>query len=667
VPLPNPVYRKLRYSTVAWLALFILCLLSTGSAQQQAVPVPDSIRALQLDSLRTDTRKRFLHSVGNIGSDTDSSSVLHSNEFMHTDANYVGDLFWKIPGVFLREFGEPGQPVQMSKFGVDLRGISLQLDGRPMNDPVTGGYNLYDMPIEYLNEIETFDGSEALSRSTLSAGETINFVSHQYNSSRPMTKLRFLQGPYNHILSDGIFAQNVARGLNAMFGFQRHVMDGRFHNSAYDSWNFRTRLRYNASEHLNFWLSDFYTKSTIGLNGGVDPAQSESLYDELTARVRDYTSYQITSRHDLTAGIVGRFLPDSSSLSKVTVYYSSIDREYSIGDSLIGPPVFSNFGTSSFGGIKLGQNVRLGYGSINLGAEMERRHVGSDHYLEQRSENFAAVRAGLQLNPIESAQGSFSARYETLRGDHALSWGLNLGYHLTPWLSIWGDQSRSFRFPTIQELFWNDTSIVRSNAIVKETHSLLQIGAKIQGQDFDANLTFFQKRIQNPIVFFARTAQDLVSPSYTIASGPAEDYTGATGDIRLRFSHFEFVGNVTFTDTKGSGTGAVIIPKITSFTELAYRDQFNADAVDLKAAIRLKAVSHHRGLEFIPRLGAFGEQNIAEMPAFTTVDFYLVARLGDAYVTLEFENPLNVQAMVIPFYPLLDRNIKLGVNWVFTD
>jgi hypothetical protein len=668
VALPHLIHLNSGLSRISGLALSLLCILSAAPAQQPTTPIPDSIRALQQDSLRADARKRFLPSIGNLGPNVDSTSVLHSSEFIHTDANYVGDLLWKIPGVFLREFGEPGQPVHASKFGVDLRGISLQLDGRPLNDPVTGGYNLYDIPIEYLDVIESFDGSEALSLGTQSAGEAINFVSHQYNSVRPMTKLRFFQGPYNHVLSDGIFAQSIARGLNAMFGFQRHVTDGRFPNSRYDSWNLRLRLRYNASEHLNVWVSDVYTKSTIGLNGGVDPAHSQSLFDDVTPRVRDLTSYQITSRHDLTAGLVGKVLADSSSLTRVTAYYSYIDHEYSIGSGTSAPPIFSNFGSSSFGGLKATQRLDLGPGMIDLGGVIEKRHVGKDHYLDDRSENYASADAAIALSMSELLQGKFTSRYEKLRGDNALSWGLHLESHIAPWLIVWGDQSRSYRFPTIQELFWTDSTVNRFGSISKESHDLLQIGIKITDGTLDASMAFFKKRIENEIFFFPRTAQDLAYPVFTIASlANPEDYSGLTGDVRFHIWHLELAGNVTFTTTQGAGTNATIIPKYTSFGELAYRNRFNGDELDLKAAIRLQVVSHNRGLAFIPSLGAFGGQGYAEMPAFTKLDFYLVARLGDAYVTLEWENPLNVKTMTIPYYPLLDRNIKLGVNWVFTD
>jgi outer membrane receptor protein involved in Fe transport len=641
----------------------LLLVVSVAAAQE--MPIPDSVKARQLDSLRADTRKRFMPSIGNLGQPVDTLSPFHSHEFLHTDASYVGDLLWKIPGVFLREFGEPGQPVQLSSIGVDARGISLQLDGRPLNDPVFGILNLYDIPLEYVNEIETFDGAGALFQSSNAAGGTINFVSHQYNSSLPMTKLRFFQGAFDHILSDGIFAQNISRGLNAMFGFQRHVTDGRFSNAAYDSWNFRARLRYNASEQLNMWISEFYTKSTIGLNGGVDPSQSPSLSDEVTAVVRDPTVYQITSRHDLTAGAVGRILADSASLSKATVYYSSIDREYSVGGGQGAPRVSSDFLSSSYWGMKVQQRIDFHSGSLDLSGQLEQRHVDQDRNLAERKEHYAGAGVLATFRPGDWLEGVYSLRYDGLQGDNGLSRGISLKSHPVPWLELWADQSRSYRFPTIQELFWIDTTLFHADDLTKETHTIYQAGLRVRSDVIDVGLTMFTRRIEHPITLEPWTSEDL--KGFSFVSGPTIDYTGATADVRLRIWDFELAGNLTFTNTKDGGSAAPVVPRITSTSEFSFRDQFFGGELDLKTAFRLKAVSHHQGLQFVSSLGLFATQDFTEMPAFTSLDFYFVAKIGDAYLTFEWENPLNVQMMVIPYYPLMDRNIKLGVNWVFTD
>ena len=635
------------------------------------MPVPDTLARLRADSLRAESyRKRFIPSIGNLDQAVDTTSQFHSREFIFSDVTNAHDLLVKVPGSFFRDLGQPGQPGQLSLFGVDTRGISVQLDGRPLNDPVFGGYDLYDIPIQYVHEVEILQGSGSLYEGANSPGGTINFVSHQYNNLHPMTKFRFFQGPYDHILSDGIFAQNITRALNAMFGFQRQVTDGRFTNSAYDSWNFRFRLRYNVAEQLNVWASDFYTKSTVGLNGGIDPTLSPSLYDEVTAVVRDDKTYQIRSRHDFTLGSVGKLLADSASLSKLVLYYSSIDREYANGGGAGLAPVFQDIQGSSLWGLKFDQRIDFNVGALDVGTSLERRHVDYSHYLAERTENYAAANAKVTLRPVDWVSGAFSSRLEQLRGDNSMSWGINVEARITPWLTLWGDNSSSFRYPTIQELFWQDSALVRPRAFSKEKHSFFRAGARFEIGPASLSLSVFKRKIENAILFagtpFANTPFG-AGVGVLITSLPTEEFTGGAADVRLSLWKFELQGNATLTDSKQQVIYWRVVPRFTSLSEFSYRDTFVGGNLDLKTAVRLKFVSHHDGLEFVPRLLAFATQSTSEMPSFTTLDFYLVAKLGDAYLTFIWENPVDVNAMMVPFYPLMSRSIKLGVNWIFTD
>ncbi len=570
----------------------------------------------------------------------------------------------------MRELGEPGQPAQLNGTGIDGRAISLQIDGRPLNDPINGSYNLYDVPIEYVDEIEAFQGSNALFYGNSAAGGTINFVTHQYNNTRPLTKLRFLQGPFEHTLTDGIYAQNISRSLNAMLGYQRHVTDGRFPNAQYDSWNVRARLRYNFSEGLNVWASDFYTKSTIGLNGGIDPDQSPSPYDEVTAIVRDLTTYQILSRHDLTAGLVSRFLPDSTLLSKALLYYSSIEREYTTG----GDRYMQN---SSFWGAKLDQRFGISDAAIDFGASYERRIIGQSHFLEARTENYTTATAKATIHPVAWITGEFTTRFERLRNDNSLSWGGKLHCDINEWLTIWGDYSRTYRLPTIQELFWTDTTITRARPLTREAHTLTEIGIDLKAGAVNLAISAFRRRVEDAIEFI-QIGQLNEPASILITSIPTVDVAGSAIDIRLPVWRIELAGNLTYTDYRQEGNAFQILPRFASLSELSYRDQFVDGKLDLKAAIRLKAVSHHLGLQFVPQLQTYAQYypqftttqsqpTAPQMPGFSSLDFYIAAKIGDATVTVVWENPLNVNAMAVPLYPLMSRNIKLGVNWVFTD
>ena len=112
--------------------------------------------------------------------------------------------------------------------------------------------------------------------------------------------MRFVQGPDEQTLTDGMFTQNITRRLNLTFGFQSLVTDGRYTNTGLQSWNARVRLRYNLFENFNILLSDFYTKTYTHVNGGVDLAKSMDIFEPVQAAVFDGNSMETISRHDLT-------------------------------------------------------------------------------------------------------------------------------------------------------------------------------------------------------------------------------------------------------------------------------------------------------------------------------------------------------------------------------
>ena len=222
----------------------------TTADSTQTAPADTTAAA---DSLRTN----FLPGMGTIAVDQDTTEWFASR-FIWSDARYAGDLFRLTPGIFLRELGTAGQPSEITAEGVGWRGLPVLFDGRPLNDPVTGTFNLYDFPMEFIDRIELWEGPEAFFAAQGGTGLTMNMVARQYNTGRPITKIRFVQGPYEHLLTDALFTQNIVRNLNLTFGVQRQVTDGRFVNTGFDSWNVRTRLRYNLSERLNLALTDLY-------------------------------------------------------------------------------------------------------------------------------------------------------------------------------------------------------------------------------------------------------------------------------------------------------------------------------------------------------------------------------------------------------------------------
>lgn len=600
--------------------------------------------------------------MGQVTSDVDSLSVLYQKQFLWSDAKVLDDIIWKLPGFFYRDLGEAGKWGQLNAFGTDGRGIGIFLDGRPMNDPVTGTYNLSDLPLEFIDHAEILSGTTSTATLSESNGTALNFVSRSYNSYRPLTKLRFVQDPKGTLLTDGLFTQNVARGLNLMIGFTRQVSDGRYINASLDAWNVRTRLRYNISDRFNISLTDFYTKAGNGLNGGVDVYRSETL-NEIGAKVIDEFAWDKRTRRDVTLSSIARIFADSSSMTQANIYYSTMEREY-FNPSVTG---IDDFTRSSFWGLSLRQQFGLDIVRCTFGGSFERRQSDPTRILASHLETEQSVFFQAEM-PLENFfVPSISLRTIALDGKSSLSTGAGIKSSPAPWLTLFVDVSWFDRFPTFQERYWNDSTFLRAGEIQKEQHAFFQGGFTLQaGSGFEVTLTGFQRNIKNAIVF-----QPVVTggglPAISISNVREVAIQGLNGSATIRWHKFEVFGVLTLTRSQELDTLKTLIPDVILAGEINYRNTFFKDKLDAKFGVRSRFCNRQQGMQFDPQTLSYTENTTSLIGRSTTLDLFMILKIGDAHISLSWRNVLNTLYMLSPVYPLPGRNIRLGVNWVFLD
>jgi outer membrane cobalamin receptor len=614
-----------------------------------------------IDSIRI----RFIPGMGQITGDVDTLNVLHQKQFLWSDAKVVSEILWKLPGFFYRDLGEAGKWGQLNAYGIDGRAIGVLLDGRPMNDPVTGTYNLSDLPLEFIDHAEILSGNASTATLSHVDGTALNFVSRSYNSYRPLTKLRFVQDPKGTILTDGLFTQNVVRGLNLMIGFQRHASDGRYTNANLDAWNVRTRLRYNISDRLNIALTDFYTKAGNGLNGGVNRLQSESIFIETGAKVNDQYAWDKRSRRDVTLNTIARLLSDSSSTTQANVYYSMLEREYYNPSFRL----IDDYTRSSFWGAYLRQQFGLDYFRCTIGGSWERRKSDSTKILASHLESERALFIQAELRLIDIFVPSVSLRSTSLDGESSLSTGAGVKSAIADWLTLFADVSWFDRFPTFQERYWttNDSTFLRPSKIQKEQHEFIRGGFTLHaGSNLEVSLTGFQRNVKRAIVFQpAVTAGG--SPAISISNAREVVIQGMNGSAVIHFHKFEIFGVLTLTRYKEVDTLKTLMPDVILAGEVSYRDTFFKEKLDAKFGVRSQFYNRQRGMQFDPQTLSYVQYNTNMLGRSTTLDLFMILKIGDAHISLSWQNILNAPYILSPIYPMPGRHIRFGVNWVFMD
>ncbi len=626
--------------------------------------------------------------MGSLRQQIDTTSQLYSGNLLWTDARYFGNVLWRLPGFFLRDLGESGKPGEFNAWGTDWRDVAVLMDGRPMNDPITGTYNLYDIPMEYIEQVEDFSGAESSPESWNASGATLNLVTYQYNTLRPITKVRYVQAPNNDLMTDGLFTQNVLRGANFLFGFQRHISDGRFNGlrvndnapapqgALVDNWNVRSRLRFNASDRFNIALTYFYNKDINGLNGGIDTTQSTYIFDDVRALVNDPNGLETVSRTDVSLLAAAKLFPDSLWITQANAYYTHEFRDYKNSGSDPVPFAIADHHYAELRGVRVQQSLRSEFQTTELGLQAEHSQYASDGFFDSTAHG-APINRGKRditsgfvqthIHPLSLFDASGSLRFDDYGSESAPSYGVGVTFRPVSLLSFIADYGQSYRFQTFQESSWIDSTLQRPSPVRKEQHTTMRAGLKFDfGEAGELSVMAFSRKVHDAITFQSvqtpggASAVRVVNLPDVQTQGLSASFTGQTGPLGIDATFL-------YTDYTVGTIASLLTPKFMGSGELYYRNKFFKDALDAKLAVRFHAMSVQQGVTFFPRYMIYAENSSGEISAWSRLDTYVVLKIGNAYITLSFENLFNSNYYMTPVYPMPNRTLRFGVNWEFID
>jgi len=586
------------------------------------------------------------------------------------DYGGLSDVLWQIPGVFIRDLGSVGQPNQATSRGLGWHHVSFLVDGREVNELLTGVTTPSFLPVSGVERIEYETGTRSFLYGLSGTGGAVNIITEDFDSDRPYSRVHYSEGGYSLLSTDGIFSQNLSRRFNLAAAFHRSTLDGRFPNTDYDAWNVRIKLRYLISKRMNLSISETYNGTQVGLNGGVDVQQTPSAYvfDELLARVRNTDSYEKTRRHDLTATVGVLPFSDSISVWSVTAYYSNNLRQYRDEENRPNPNgIFTRSDhQSEWYGVKVAQRLATQGSDIHVGAELQERRISTSPNVGVRHETHGNV-IGLAEKWVGALRGAVFGRYDRLRGEGFFSYGADAKLRLLTSLSAYGGYSHSNRAPSIQELYWIGGGVDRLSPLNKERHRLVEVGLIFQHRELlDLRFTFFQRDIHDRIVVEPRVTNE-VFQSATIKNIPEETLRGADLKMSLHWWKFSAEGTLTYLTHHRGRLRKEIYPRLFTAGEISGRIPLFANHLDLKVGLRGKFFTRNYGEQFNPESMLYIENEGKPLDQHGSTDLFLVGKVGKAYLHVLLENLTDERAMLTPYFPIQDRKVRFGVEWEFLD
>lgn len=648
----------------------ILILLPTGDvpAQIEGQPEFDSTGVIPFDTL-----SQPLQPIPFIGA-LDRVRVMQAlpdSEKNMMDYTYVGDLFQREHGTFIRALGAFGQRHALTTGGVDEHGVAVMIDGKPTNDPLTGTPDPYLPPTEHIERLEVIRGTRAFLYGLNSTGAVVNVVTRSRKALKPFSRIRYSESTYGNGFFDGLISQDLIRGLNLQAGLQRISLGGKFRNTGCEAWNARFSTRYNLNPRINFFLTELYSQTQVGLNGGIDSTTPPDLrFEGLQARVRNEDSYEKTSRHDISAGAALRLFPDTNAVTTAAVHLTTSLREYRDEENRPAPNGFLAMEDhrTQILGFRGSQHITIGNVSLDAGAEVRSLDVIGSPSTGRQHEIYTAFYGKAELSPVSTLHVGIFGRSERFFERDRLSFGTDLACTPLPWLEFSGGYSLSHRYPTFQELLWRDSTIAGiPGQFVPERHRLVEGGIHFTPWDnIHLALLGGHRRIENKIAA-ALVDGGVPFPFIEYRTLHRQDITSVslTADIRIWVLSLE--GTAEHASIAGDRVADLEYPRWHGSTALYYRNRVFKDHLDLKTGFRTRFISGFNAPFYNPRIQVFIPQDRQQTDASFIVDFLLLAHLGDAYLHIVWENLANRDYTVTTFYPMPDRAVRFGISWEFFD
>jgi hypothetical protein len=172
-------------------------------------------------------------------------------QFHHHNYQGLGELVGTLRGSVLQQLGDPITYSSISVFNSFAHHLNVSLNGISLSDHLANTGNLYSIHPEAVHKAQMYVGSDAAIIGG-SVGPFVYLQENMYSTSKPFSKLWYIQGGYDLIGSEGLLTQNIDTNLNIHGSFRRLSSGGMLQNAGSDLWNTRLGIRYAPKNKIHY-------------------------------------------------------------------------------------------------------------------------------------------------------------------------------------------------------------------------------------------------------------------------------------------------------------------------------------------------------------------------------------------------------------------------------
>jgi hypothetical protein len=567
------------------------------------------------------------------------SDFLNKNFFDMNDYRYTGDILKNYGFNFERDYGSPGQPNETFLYGAGFNAVSYFEDGVLLNNRFTNSFDLNDVQSENIDSIEVAPLTRGFIYGNFSNSVSVNFISKDFISDVPFTRIKYYQGADGEAMIDGMFNHDVFDKFKLFLDITNRKFDSSYVNTGFSQWIARTGLKFFLSDNWNIAASYSYQKSLVGLNGGViiDSLpflpSGINLYTPVGAPVYFAHQNQSFKQHYFDVKILGNY--NENFITNLSFYYNFNFTELNnYTDTLH----LKNIDKEKIFGISLNQKFSYGIFQLKVLSNFENSVLkyyslsgGIYNYYPVNSKIFSLAPI-VSLNILDSCLiPSIFIKYSNDRYDENYiesgsytGFGGDINFYLKSILKFYLGASRY------------QTGYAQKFTNVYET------GIGLIIPHLDLNLKLFRRENFSPFdKYFFIQYNDKYSANM---NGISADINLILWKIALE-THAYYYSNQT-------ASLFYQFPQVNLTSGLYFESLLFKSNLNLKTGFKFDFIGKRTEIG----LGSFG-------PNYK-VDFSLAGNIQkQAIVYFTWENLFDAKYFIVPYYPVLGRNVRFGISW----
>jgi len=622
-----------------------------------------------------------------------SGNTIHKNKLESVDYRFTEDFLNEFPGVFLKKLDSGGAPTEVSLYGLDNRSTVVLNDGINVTNRLTNFADLHLFQSESIDSIEVLP----LSRGFLygnSGVAAINFISRVPASNHPYSRLKYYQAPAGEGLIDGIFNISPFKKLNTYIELTNHGAEAFYKNSNFSTWMGNIRMDYLLSQISTIRLSYKHTKSTTSLNGGVDVEATHNnypnvliddlIYDNQYASVRFLNRYNTATNNFFSASLFSKLIADSP--TEISFYYKDDLSEFrqnisgNVSENVI--PVSRDNSVQTIG-VRFRQDYSDEIYDIVSITIFERNKYIAELFQREFTNSLLSTSFITTLKLTDNiVLPSVFVKYLINDSDmNYLGVGGDVVVNISKQFSVYSGFSY-FKKPFSQlENYYYAGSLYHISGLSSRNQQIqtaeLKVSADFDWLKFSAGY-FFTKNNNELVSAFADNPDKLNDEAHFVNTVEST-MQGLSLQAQLSFWKIHFNTNSTLylSEDERIRNG---LPKFSSTGGAYYIDTLFNNNLKLKTGFNYYSYGsrYEQRFDFEKGVsssflyntsnGIYSQIGLTEFTPSIQIDFFLAGRIQDsAIIYFTWENLLNSQYMVVPFYPVRPRGLRFGVAWEFLD